>query len=48
VDVQTYTPATAVRAYNTQFTAVYTPSARTLLIANSGGAARVAHIRIAL
>lgn len=47
VDVQTYTVATAVRAFNTQFTAVYTPSARTLLIANSGGAARIAHIRVA-
>lgn len=47
VDVQTYTPATAVRAQNAQITATYTPSARTLVIANSGGTARVAHIRIA-
>lgn len=48
VDIATYTPATAVRARDAQFTAVYTPSARTLVIANSGGAARVGHIRVAL
>lgn len=47
VDVTTYTPATAVRVNNAQFTATYTPSARTLVIANAGGAARIAHIRIA-
>lgn len=47
IDVQTYTPATAVRALNSQITSTYTPSSRTLLIANSGGAARVAHIRVA-
>jgi hypothetical protein len=46
VDVQTYTAATAVRVGNAQFTATYTPSARTLVIANSGGAARLAHIRV--
>ena len=48
VDVLTYTPATGVRARDTQFTAVYTPSARTIVIANSGGAARVGHIRFAI
>lgn len=47
VDVQTYTPATAVRVSNTQFAATYTPSARTILVANSGGVARVGHIRVA-
>jgi hypothetical protein len=54
VDVQTYTPATGVRAKDLLTTQVYTPSARTLLIANGGttaglvaGVARVAHIRIA-
>lgn len=47
VDLQTYTPATAVRVGNTQITATYTPSARTLLLANNGGTARVGHIRVA-
>jgi hypothetical protein len=47
VDVSAYTPATGVRALDRLFTAVYTPSARTLLIANAAGAARVGHIRIA-
>jgi hypothetical protein len=46
VDLSVYTPATAVRAYEALYTAVYTPSARTLLIANAGGVARVTHIRV--
>lgn len=49
VDVQNYTSATAVRTGlgTGLWTSVYTPSARTLLITNTGGAARLAHIRIA-
>jgi hypothetical protein len=47
VDVSTYTPATGVRALERLFTAVYTPSARTLVVANAAGTARVGHIRVA-
>jgi hypothetical protein len=48
VELSVYTPATAVRAKETLYTAVWTPSARTILVANAAGAARVSHIRVTL
>lgn len=47
VDVATFTPATGVRLRETTYTATWTPSSRTLRIANAAGATRIAQINVA-
>jgi hypothetical protein len=47
VDVHTFTAATGVRLRETTFTSTWTPSSRTLRLANAAGATRLAQIDVA-
>lgn len=48
VETYTFTPATGVRVRETTNTVTWTPSSRTLRVANNGGAARIAQIDVLL